>query len=150
MKVIEWLRWLTSHLQLGVGAKVASPEDQVAMASSPPPNHFLTPATTRLGPLLERLGYRAVGVRYDEAAFGSALAEYSDERSRIRIIWDGRDSALSAELRPASASRWVDVESGLQGRPASLDPGRDDDRIERLARAIEIVARRQGLTTGWS
>jgi hypothetical protein len=110
--------------------------------SSPPPEHLFSQAVARLRPILERLGYILVLQRYDEAAFGSAYAEYRGERGLLRVVWDGRDQALWAETRETDHGDWWDAESAAGGDRPSIDRAQDEARLERLARAIEIVSKR--------
>lgn len=106
-----------------------------------PPGHFFGHAVLRLRPTLEALGYRLVRQQYDDAAFGSAYAEYGHATPAIRLVWDGRDEALWADLRTTDCNEWLDVESVVSGRPPVLDQHRDDARLDRLATAIEALVK---------
>ena len=111
-----------------------------------PPGHFFGRAVLRFGTALEPLGYRLVGQRYDEAAFGSAYAEYGRALPSVRLVWDGKDEALRADISTPEGGGWVDVEAMASGRAPALERRRDDARLDTLAAAVQaaVKSRRAG------
>jgi hypothetical protein len=76
---------------------------------------------------------------YDEGAFGSAFAEFRGAKGLLRLVWDGKERALRAEI--AREGDWIDVEQLAAGAetPLPIDREQTDARVERLLRAIQTV-----------
>lgn len=98
---------------------------------SEPPAIF-TRAKAALAPLVSTSGLVEVRSEYHEATFGSAYAEYVGAGRTLRLVWDGREGALFAEI--LVDGRWKDVESATSAVPP-FDRDRSDERIARLLQA---------------
>ena len=101
-------------------------------------------AFAELRPTLEGLGFSLAVEHFDHHAFGSVYVEYRRREKWIRIIWDGKESALLAHVSPAQQNVWTDVEAVPGSPPKALDLDLDDERIERLRDAIELIAEDAG------
>jgi hypothetical protein len=101
-------------------------------------------AFAELRTTLEGLGFSLAVEHFDHQAFGSVYVEYRRGGKWIRIIWDGKESALLARVSPAQENVWTDVEDIPGGPPKDLDLDLDDERIERLRDAIERIAEGAG------
>jgi hypothetical protein len=101
-------------------------------------------AFAELRPTLEALGFSLAVEHFDHHAFGSVYVEYRRRGKWIRIIWDGKESALLAHVSPAEENVWTDVETMPGSAPMPLDRDLDDDRIEGLRDAIERIAKGAG------
>jgi hypothetical protein len=88
---------------------------------------------------LEDLGFSLAVEHFDHHAFGSVYVEYRRPETWLRIIWDGKESALLAHVSPAQENVWRDVETPLGSPPRPSDRGLDDERIDRLRNAIELI-----------
>jgi hypothetical protein len=97
-------------------------------------------AFAELRPILEDLGFALAVEHFDHHAFGSVYVEYRRRGKWIRIIWDGKESALLAQVSPAQENVWSDVEFTPGSPPKPFDRDLDDARIERLRDAIELIA----------
>lgn len=97
-------------------------------------------AFAELRPTLEALGFSVAVEHFDHHAFGSVYVEYRRRGKWIRLVWDGKESVLLAQVSPAQENVWSDVEGTPSGPSKPLDRDLDDDRIERLRDAIERVA----------
>jgi hypothetical protein len=93
---------------------------------------------------LEGLGFSLAVEHFDHHAFGSVYVEYRRRGMWIRVIWDGKESALLAHVSPARENVWTDVEAMSGSAPKPLDRDLDDERIERLRDAIELTAKGAG------
>ena len=100
-------------------------------------------AFAELRPTLEALGFSLAVEHFDHHAFGSVYVEYRRREKWIRIIWDGKESALLAHVSPAEENVWTDVEAMPGSAAIPVDRDLDDDRIERLRDAIERIATRR-------
>src|SRR5437764_15472616 len=97
-------------------------------------------AFAELRATLESLGFSLAVEHFDHYAFGSVYVEYRRGGKGIRIIWDGKESALLAHVSPAHENVWTDVET-VAGNPSKpIDRALDDERIEGLRDAIERAA----------
>lgn len=96
---------------------------------------FFERARTSLEPILSELGFALAEEHYHQHAFGSAYTVYRREGTKLRLVFDGKEGALSADwatgLHPA---KYGDVE----GRRV-VDTEQTDARIERLVRAIRTA-----------
>jgi hypothetical protein len=97
-------------------------------------------AFAELRATLEGLGFLLAVEHFDHYAFGSVYVEYRGRGKRIRLVWDGKESVLLAEVSPAQEDVWTDVETTPRSPPKPFDRDLDDERIERLRDAIERVA----------
>ena len=86
--------------------------------------------------LLGGYGFRPAAEHHYHESFGSAVVEYVRRGLRFRIIWDGRDGILTAEVAELSghedANRWSDLVLLIHGHPASVDEARAPERISHL------------------
>jgi hypothetical protein len=96
----------------------------------------------QLAGLIEANGLVQVRAEYHEAAFGSAFAEYRGAAGALRLVWDGKDAMLFAEL--LVDGRWIDVETLAAGRAPSVDHDQSDERIARIAKAVTAALSRRG------
>ena len=78
-------------------------------------------AFAELRPTLEGLGFSLAVEHFDHYAFGSVYVEYRRRGKWIRIIWDGKESALLAQVSPAQENEWTDVETMPGSPPKALD-----------------------------
>jgi hypothetical protein len=101
-------------------------------------------AFAELRPTLEDLGFSVAVEHFDHYAFGSVYVEYRRREKWIRIIWDGKECVLLAQVSPAQENVWTDVESPPGSPPKPFDRDLDDARIERLRNAIELIAQGAG------
>lgn len=105
------------------------------------PAEPFTRASIYLGPRFEAHGFRAVAREYDEAAEGTAIAEYLRGSLALRLVWEGNERALWIEAARSTGgsiiSRWTDIEWVVAGARQPLDTATDDARLERLAAALE-------------
>jgi hypothetical protein len=97
-------------------------------------------AFAELRPTLEALGFSLAVEHFDHHAFGSVYVEYRRRSECIRLIWDGKENILFAQVSAAEKNVWTDVETLPGSAPMSFDRDLDDDRIERLRDAIERIA----------
>ena len=97
-------------------------------------------AFAELRPTLEGLGFSLAVEHFDHHAFGSVYVEYRRRGKWIRIIWDGKESVLLVHVSPAHENVWTDVENMSGNSPTPVDRNLDDERIERLRDAIELIA----------
>jgi hypothetical protein len=97
-----------------------------------------------LRPTLEGLGFSLAVEHFDHHAFGSVYVEYRRRGKWIRLVWDGKESALLAQVSPAQENAWNDVEGMPDSSPKPFDRALDEERIERLRDAIERVAKDAG------
>ena len=60
---------------------------------------------------------------------------------RVRLVWEGQERVLwvesASEVSAQIISRWYDVEWSLAGQRLPLDTDTSDERIERLAGALD-------------
>ena len=100
------------------------------------PEPFLR-ARDQIGPLLEAAGFRPLALEQENAG---SFAEFGKRGVRLRLVWEAREQALWLEAARASGgaviSRWTDVEWSLAGERLPLDRAIDQDRIDRLERAL--------------
>ena len=96
-------------------------------------------AFAELRPTLEGLGFSLAVEHFDHHAFESVYVEYRRRETWIRIIWDGKASVLLVHVSPAQENVWTDVEN-MSGNSPTPDRNLDDERIERLRDAIELIA----------
>ena len=86
-------------------------------------------------------GFRLAAVSRPSHVRDHALVEYVGPGLRLRLVWEGQERVLWVEsAREESAqiiSRWYDVEWSLAGEQLPLDTDTNDDRIERLAAALD-------------
>jgi hypothetical protein len=108
--------------------------------SSPPP--VFAKAQVAFAEIAEAKGLAQVHDEYNEAAFGSAYTEHRGGASGLRLVWDGKDAMLFAEV--LVAGRWEDVETIAAGRPLAVDHDQSDQRIARVLRAAGIAPSSQG------
>jgi len=98
---------------------------------SPPPE--FAKAQVAFAALAEANGLAQIHAEYNGAAFGSACTEYRGGASGLRLVWDGKDAMLFAEV--LVAGRWIDVETLAAGHPLPVDHDRSDQRITRVLEA---------------
>ena len=101
-------------------------------------------AFAELRPTLEALGFSLAVEHFDHHAFGSVYVEYRRRVKWIRIIWDGKENVLLAQVSPAEENVWTDVEAMPDSAGLPFDRDLDDDRIERLRDTIERIAEGAG------
>src|SRR4051794_537493 len=94
---------------------------------------FLLRAMKELEPMLRELGYALAIEHYDHSGAGSAFALYARKGGRMRLVWDGKLSAVWAETAPSQLESWRDVEPR---QPGAVDRAQDDDRLQRLKLAV--------------
>ena len=102
---------------------------------------FFEHVRERLEPKLEALGFLLAEERYVPGSFGSALAVYHRPGTRFRLVWDGKERALSGDVASDRGNAWQDVERRNVGaaQPLPLDHDRTEARVDRLVRAVENV-----------
>ena len=59
---------------------------------------FFEHVRERIEPQLEALGFLLAEERYVPGSFGSALAVYHRPGTRFRLVWDGKERALSGAV----------------------------------------------------
>jgi len=101
-------------------------------------------AFAELRPTLEGLGFSLAVEHFDHHAFGSVYVEYRRRGKWIRLVWDGKESVLLAQVSPAQENMWSDVEGTPGEPPKPFDRDLDGERIERLRDAIERAAEGAG------
>ena len=86
-------------------------------------------------------GFRLAAVSRAAHVRDHAFVEYVGPGLRLRLVWEGRERVFWVEsAREESAqiiSRWYDVEWAVAGQQLPLDTDTSDDRIERLAAALD-------------
>ena len=102
---------------------------------------FFEHVRERIEPQLEALGFLLTEERYVPGSFGSALAVYHRPGTRFRLVWDGKERALSGDVASDRGNTWQDIERRNVGaaQPLPLDHERTKERVERLVRAVENV-----------
>ena len=106
--------------------------------TAPPP--VFAKAQAELAPLIKANGLVQVRTECHEQAFGSAFAEYRGAGVALRLVWDGKEAMLFAEV--LVDGRWNDVETLEQGRPPAVDRDHSDRRIARILQAATTVLSR--------
>jgi hypothetical protein len=106
-----------------------------------PPQEFAK-AQVAFAELAEANGLAQIHAEYNGAAFGSAYTEYRGGASGLRLVWDGKDAILVAEV--LVAGRWVDVETLAAGHPLTVDHDRSDQRIARVLEAATVALSGRG------
>jgi len=133
---IAGLRSLLTRVHLTTTDIEAIVRSLVPVARLP---EFLAAALGYLEPVLAALGFRPTHQREEPKAFGSALVEYRRLGDRLRLVWDGKEEALWAEIAVEDSETWVDVEAQGAKRPPRIDRERSSNRLERLRQAIEAA-----------
>ncbi len=79
---------------------------------------FFENARDQIEAMLEPLGFSIAELVYQPAAFGSAYIIYVAQHCCVRLVWDGKEGALSAQfgkrLRNWKVESWKDVELRLE------------------------------------
>ena len=105
-----------------------------------PPAVF-TKAQAEFAALMKATGPVQVLTEYHETAFGSAFAEYRGAGGALRLVWDGKDAVLFAEV--LVDGQWIDVESLVAGRVMPIDRDQSGDRIARILQAATAALSRR-------
>ncbi|MCA1628241.1 MAG: hypothetical protein LC742_09800 [Acidobacteria bacterium] len=93
-----------------------------------------------LNPIFQESGHREISEEIRPDVFGSAYSVFDNNRSRIRLVWDGKDGCGYAQIfNPNVHGEWEDIpcyltEGDLEGEP----PNRE--KIEGFCVAVEKVA----------
>jgi hypothetical protein len=101
---------------------------------------FFERARALLEPILSELGFVLAEEHYHQHAFGSAYAVYRRAETELRLVWDGKEGALAADVAISrNPSKYIDIESpnGAGKRIAGTE--QTDARIERLAKVIRTA-----------
>jgi hypothetical protein len=97
-------------------------------------------ASIFLGPLIEAHNFRLTAREYAEEIEGAAFAEYQRGDLALRLVWEPETRAVWLESARTTGgsiiSRWIDIEWSISGARQPLDTTLDDERLERLARAL--------------
>ena len=107
-------------------------------------------------PFLARYGFRLAVEHYDHESFGSAYLEYARRGLRFRLVWDGRDSFLLAQVAEvdgdAQANEWVDLEVTVNGHVSAVPEAQRPGRVEHLRQVADeyLAARRTAGHRTWS
>ena len=100
-------------------------------------------ALERIKPALDAHRFRLVGIDRGKAARDNSYAEYFRRDQRLRLVFEATERALWVEAAPQVGSevvgRWRDVEWIVAGRELPLDTSLDDERLDRLVAAIEVL-----------
>jgi hypothetical protein len=92
-----------------------------------------------VAPIFERSGHKQISEQIQPEVFGSAHSVFDNQRSKIRIVWDGRDAWGIAQLFSSDvASKWEDIGDPLAKR--DLENAGSDPNVQRFLAAIEKVA----------
>jgi hypothetical protein len=92
-----------------------------------------------VAPIFERSGHKQISEQIHSAAFGSAYSVFDNQRSKIRLVWDGRDAWGIAQIfSSGAASEWEDIGDPLAKR--DLENAGADPNVQRFLAAIENVA----------
>ena len=67
--------------------------------------------------------------------FGSAFAEYANQRCEIRLLWDGKEGLAVLQIRPTGTSTW----SGLAGMLTEGDLEGVVIQMEKVNRWCEVI-----------
>ena len=98
-------------------------------------------ARERLLPVLEAHGFKVATVERAAHDGENAYAEYFRRGTRLRLVWEANEHALwvesAREVDAQIVSRWIDIEWSLAGTRLPLDTEVSQDRLERLAGALE-------------
>jgi len=86
-------------------------------------------------------GFRLAAASRAGHARDHAFVEYVGPGLRVRLVWEGQERVLwvesASEVSAQIISRWYDVEWSLAGQRLPLDTDTSDERIERLAGALD-------------
>jgi hypothetical protein len=97
----------------------------------------LSDARRLFDPLLASFGFALATEHSDHESFGSSWAEYRRRGLRFRLVWDGKDGLLLAQVADQDGqlrtSEWQDLEQLVQGRIASADAARRPERVTYLS-----------------
>ncbi len=103
-------------------------------------------ASDRLRPIVSSPGFRLAFIERDGGKQGHAFAEFFRTELRLRLVWEGKEKVLWVEsARQAGTqivSRWIDVEWSVAGERLPLDRDVSDQRIERIASALDAYLNR--------
>jgi hypothetical protein len=98
-------------------------------------------AQERIDMVARSHGFRLAAVSRPSHVRDHAFVEYVGPGLRLRLVWEGQERVLWVETaREESAqiiSRWHDVEWSLAGQRLPPDTDTSDERIARLAAALE-------------
>lgn len=97
------------------------------------PPAIFTQAQAEFAAIMKANGLVQIRTEYHAAAFGSAFAEYRGATGALRLVWDGKDAVLLAEV--LVDGQWTDVESLVAGRAMPIDRDQSNDRIARILQA---------------
>ena len=101
------------------------------------PPHVFEAAKTSLDALLGRMGYAVLPVALAPEAFGSAHAEYRSSNRAVRLVWDGKESALWAEVD--QDGHWLDVEALVSGGSLALCKEQGPERAAALVESVRAL-----------
>src|SRR5215216_6236495 len=70
---------------------------------------FFEHARTLIEPALAKRGFALAEEHYHQRSFGSAIAVYWRRGGELRLIWDGKEEALTANYQTEAedATRWL-------------------------------------------
>ena len=93
-----------------------------------------------LNPIFQKSGYGEISEELHPDIFGSAYSVFDNNRSRIRLVWDGKDGCGYAQIfNPKVRGEWEDIACYLtEGDLGGELPNRE--KIDEICVAIEKVA----------
>lgn len=94
-------------------------------------------AKGQLDECLKNLGFTAMPPVLSPGAFGSAYAEYQGAGRSVRLVWDGKESALWVEA--LEDGHWRDVEALVAGGLPRLSTKQGPSRAVELVDAVKVL-----------
>src|SRR5215471_3699430 len=86
-----------------------------------------------VAPIFQRSGHKQTDEEIRPDAFGSAYSIFDNRRSKVRLVWDGRDAWAVAEL--LTSNGWQDIGKPL--RRDDLENGTRSPNVTEFLAAIE-------------
>lgn len=92
-----------------------------------------------VAPIFERSGHRQISEELRPDVFGSPHCMFANARSKIRLVWDGKDGCGYAQLSgPDVPNDWKDIGGLLmEGDLETVPP--NQTKIDRFVAAVERV-----------
>ncbi|MGV3720168.1 MAG: hypothetical protein ACO1SX_04585 [Actinomycetota bacterium] len=105
-------------------------------------------AQQALSPVLTTFGLTLYEEHYHARAFGGAVAVYGRRGLALRLIWDGKERALSIDYTTHDNpyGMWRDVEAAPDGGVPPFNTDVSEARVEQL---VQVVTEFLGSRAEW-